>query len=59
MCPACIATAAVVMAGAISGGGLTALVLKGLRAPTDTSGTEPTNQTGGEPDGSPQSRHTS
>jgi hypothetical protein len=44
MCPACIATAAVVVAGATSVGGLTALVVK-LRVERGVRGTDPTART--------------
>ncbi len=42
MCPACIATVALVAAGATSTGGLTALVVKTLRPKTAVKRTEPT-----------------
>ncbi len=56
MCPACITTAAVMVAGATSTGGLTALVVKTLRAKTDAKNINPTTQTGGEQNGSSKSR---
>jgi hypothetical protein len=45
MCPACVATAALVVADATSAGGKTALVVKKLRAKTGARGTDPTTQT--------------
>jgi hypothetical protein len=45
MCPACIATRAPVVGGATSTGGLTAMVLKTLRAETGARRTDPTTQT--------------
>jgi len=58
MCPACIATMALIVAGATSTGGLTALAMKKLRAKTGARDTDPTTQTRGEEDGSSQSRVT-
>jgi hypothetical protein len=55
MCPACIATAALVVAGATSTGGLLALAVKKLPAKTGAS-IDPTSQTGGEHDESPKNR---
>src|SRR5213593_3519096 len=46
MCPACIATAALIVAGATSAGGLGALVANNFRAKIS----DPTTQTGGEQD---------
>jgi hypothetical protein len=45
MCPACLATMALIVAGATSTGGLTALAMKTLRAKTGARGTDPTTQT--------------
>ncbi len=56
MCPACITTVALVVAGATSTGGLTALVVKTLRAKTGAKSINPTTQAGGEQNGSSQSR---
>jgi hypothetical protein len=48
MCPACLATAALIAAGATAAGGVTATLVKKLRpkggAPTDRRGTDPTTQ---------------
>ena len=45
MCPACIGTLALAVAGATSAGGLTALAVKTLRARIRTTATrKPTNQ---------------
>ena len=41
MCPACITTAALIVAGASSTGGLAALVAKMLRGKTDAENTDP------------------
>jgi hypothetical protein len=41
MCPACIATAALIVAGATSGGGLAARAMKKLRGTTGAGETEP------------------
>jgi len=46
MCPACITTVALVVAGATSTGGLTALVVKTLRAKTGAKSSNPTTQAG-------------
>lgn len=47
MCPACFATAAWVVAGATSAGGLTALVVKKFRAGPAAAGSQaPTSGTG-------------
>ncbi len=56
MCPVCITTAALMVAGATSTGGLTALVVKTLRAKTDAKSIDPTTQAGGEQNGSSKSR---
>jgi hypothetical protein len=56
MCPACITTAALMVAGATSTGGLTALVVKTLRAKTGAKGINPTTQREGEHNGSSKSR---
>ena len=45
MCPACIATAALIVAGATSGAGLAALAMTKLRGMTGAGRTEPTTQT--------------
>jgi len=45
MCPACIATAAVIVAGATSGGGLAAPAMKKLRGTTGAGDTAPTTTT--------------
>jgi hypothetical protein len=45
MCPACIATMALIVASATSTGGLTALAMKTLRAKTGARDTDPTTQT--------------
>jgi hypothetical protein len=45
MCPACIATMALIVAGATSTGGLTALVAKKLRAKSGAKGPDPTTRT--------------
>jgi hypothetical protein len=59
MCPACIATAAPAVAGVTSTGGPTVRVRRTLRVNTDANIDEVTTQTGGKPDGSPESRVTS
>lgn len=51
MCPACIATAALVVTGATSAGGLIALVVSKLPAQTGTKSTGPTDQSRGEQHG--------
>lgn len=67
MCPACMATAALIVASTTSAGGLTALAVKKLRSRTGARNNVPTIQTGGkenegrtsrEQDASPQSRLT-
>jgi hypothetical protein len=50
MCPACIATMALIVAGASSTGGLTARALKKLRAKTGAKIIDPTTQIGGQQD---------
>ena len=45
MCPACLATAALIVAGATSGGGLAALAMKKLRGTTGAGEADPTTQT--------------
>ncbi|MGH7493342.1 MAG: hypothetical protein ACREOO_13255 [bacterium] len=52
MCPACITTAALIVAGATSTGGLTALVVKKLRAKTGAKSIDTKTQTKGEQNGS-------
>src|SRR2546421_5426163 len=42
MCPACLATAALIVAGATSGGGLAAFAMKKLRGTTPSRKTEAT-----------------
>jgi hypothetical protein len=54
MCPACITTAALIAAGATTTGGLTALVVKKLRAKTGAKSIEP--KTKGEQNGSSENR---
>lgn len=51
MCPACLTTAALVVAGAASAGGLTALGVKKLRAKTS----DPTTENKGDQDESSNS----
>jgi hypothetical protein len=48
MCPACIAAAALVVAGATSTGGLIALAMKKWPARTGVKSMDPTGRTGGE-----------
>jgi hypothetical protein len=45
MCPAWIATMALMVAGGTSAGGLTALVVKKLRATSGAKGPDPTTRT--------------
>ena len=45
MCPACLATAALIVAGATSGGGLVALAVKKLRGTAGATETDSTTQT--------------
>ncbi len=56
MCPACMATVALMVAGATSAGGVTALVMKKIHAKTGAKNAGPTIQTQGEPHGSPENR---
>jgi hypothetical protein len=58
MCPACIATGALLGAGVTSAGGLTAFVVKLLRAKASTASIDPITQTKGDQNGSPESRVT-
>jgi len=58
MCPACITSVALVVAGATSAGGPTALVVKKLRAKTGAKRIHLTTQTSGGQDGSSKSRIT-
>jgi len=55
MCPACLTTGALVL-GAISTGGLTALIVKKLRAKTGANSTHPTTESKGDRDESAKSR---
>jgi hypothetical protein len=50
MCLACIAIGALVVAGATSAGGLTALIVKTLHVKTGAKSIDPSTQTGGEQD---------
>ena len=59
MCPACLTTAALAVASATSTGGLTALVVKKLRARTGAKRNNPTTETRGAQDGSSKNRVTS
>lgn len=57
MCPACLTTAALMLAGATSAGGLTAPVVKKLRAKTGAnSSTNPTTKSEGDQHGSAENR---
>jgi hypothetical protein len=56
MCPACLTTAALAVAGVTSAGGLTTLVVKKLRARTGTQRSNPTTGTKGAQDGSSKNR---
>ncbi len=58
MCPACITSVALVVAGATSAGGLTALVVKNLRPKTGVKSIGPATQISGGKNGSPKSRVT-
>ena len=58
MCPACITSVALVVAGATSAGDLTALGVKKLRAKTGAKTINLTSQTSGGQDGSSKSRVT-
>jgi len=51
MCPACIATVALMVAGATSTGGLTAFVVKRLRAKTGAKNVGATTKVKGELNG--------
>ena len=59
MCPACMATVALIPAGATSAGGLTALAAKTFRAKTTATDMAPTTFKEGEQDGPPENRVTS
>ena len=50
MCPACLTTAALAFTGVTSAGGLTALVLKKIRAPNSSKSIDPTTQSKGAQD---------
>lgn len=54
MCPACMTTAALIVAGTVPAGGLFARVMKTLRAGAGTRTTNPTPQTSGEQNESPR-----
>ncbi len=56
MCPACIATVALIAAGATSTGALSALIVNKLRAKTGAKNINPTTQTSGGQDGSSKNR---
>jgi len=56
MCPACLTTVALMVAGVTSAGGLTALAVKKLRAKTDAKNINPESLTQGGQDGSSKSR---
>ena len=58
MCPACLTTAALVIAGVTSAGGLTTLVVKKVRAKNDTWTINPTTGIRGDEHGSSKSRVT-
>jgi hypothetical protein len=45
MCPACLATAALIVAGATSGGGLAALAIRKLRGTAGATDTDSTTET--------------
>jgi hypothetical protein len=45
MCPACLATAALIVAGATSGGGLAALAIRKLRGTAGATDTDSTIET--------------
>ncbi len=55
MCPACLTTVALAVAGATSTGGLTGLVVKALRAKPGAKSINPTTQAGGQHNGSAKS----
>jgi hypothetical protein len=56
MCPVCLTTAALAVAGATSAGGLTTLVVKNLRARAGAKRHNPTTGTQGAQDGSSKNR---
>jgi hypothetical protein len=56
MCPACLTTAALILGGATSTGGLTALVVKKLRAEIGANSPNPTTEFKGDRDESANSR---
>jgi hypothetical protein len=56
MCPACIITVALTIASTTSTGGVTALVVKKLRAKTGAKSIDAPTQTSGSQDGSSKSR---
>jgi hypothetical protein len=58
MCPVCMTTAALMVAGAASTSGLTALVVKKLRAKSDTEKSNPSTEPKGEDNGPSASRIT-
>ena len=51
MCPACITTVALIVAGATSTSGVAALVVKKHRAKNGAKNVDPTSQTKGEQNG--------
>jgi len=53
MCPECISVVALIVAGVVPTGALTALVVKKIRTKTSAQNIEPTTPTRGEQDGSP------
>ena len=56
MCPACLTTAALAVAGVTSAGGLTTLVVKKLHARTSAKRSTPTTGIKGAQDGSSKNR---
>jgi hypothetical protein len=58
MCPVCLATAALIVAGTMSAGGVTAFVVKTLGAKTGTKSAPPPTPTAGDPHGSIENRVT-
>jgi hypothetical protein len=56
MCPACITSMVLVVAGGTSAGGLTAVVMKKLRANTGAKSNDPATKISGGQDGSSKSR---
>jgi hypothetical protein len=56
MCPACLTTMALIVAGATSAGGLTARAMQRLRAKIGAKIIDPTPQTAGAPDAAPPPR---